>query len=97
MIPTKALFQEKSWKVLVLNWASQLPNLNPRENFWWDLKKQSQHANPRTLGASREGVESFQTVLGIKNGILCGIRRNPTVFICIKQWNQWQFAAVSED
>ena len=33
----KAWFQKKKWKIL--EWPSQLPDLNPINNLWWDLKK----------------------------------------------------------
>jgi len=44
---TKAWLQKKSWKIL--KWPSQLPDLNPIENLWWDLKAAMQQAKPRIL------------------------------------------------
>ena len=44
---TKAWFQKKSWKIL--EWPSQLPDLNPIENLLWDLKKRVAACKPKNI------------------------------------------------
>ena len=44
---TKVWFQKKSWKIL--QWLSQLLDLNPIENLWWDLKKAVAARKPKNI------------------------------------------------
>lgn len=34
---TKTWFQKNSWKIL--KWPSELPDLNSKENLWWNVKR----------------------------------------------------------